>query len=83
MKLPHVVSASEYSPVIQAASRLQRLEKNMGLNSSIVDARCEMKIDIAGEPTIGTWYQIWEATLAIGSMCIRANNKGGKAIGLG
>lgn len=42
-----------------------------------------MIIDIAGEPTSGTWYQIWEATLAIGSMCIRANNKGGKAMGLG
>lgn len=55
----------------------------MRLNPPIVDARCEMFVDIAGRPTIGTWYQIWEATLALGSICIRGNKKGGRAKGLG
>lgn len=55
----------------------------MRLNSSIVDARCETIIDTAGKPTIGTWYQMWEAMMAIASMCLRAKNRGGKATGLG
>ncbi len=55
----------------------------MRLNSSKVDARCEATIDMAGKPTIGTWYEIWEAMVAIASMCIRAKDKGGKATGLG
>ena len=55
----------------------------MRLNSSTVDARCEMFVDMTGNPTIGTWYQIWEATLALGSICVRGNKKGGKATGLG
>ena len=55
----------------------------MRLNPSIVDARCEATVDTVGKPTIGTWYQIWEATVAIASMCMRVKNRGGKATGLG
>lgn len=55
----------------------------MRLNPSKVDARCEAIVDMSGKPTTGTWYQIWEATVAIASMCIRAKEKGGKATGLG
>ena len=55
----------------------------MELNFSTVDARCELFVDMTGNPTIGTWYQIWEATLALGSICIRGNKNGGKATGLG
>ena len=55
----------------------------MRLNPLIVDARCEATVDMAGEPTIGTWYQIWEAMVALASICMRGKDRGGKATGLG
>ena len=40
-------------------------------------------IDITGEPTGLSWYEIWEAVLALGSTCVRGKDKCGKATGLG
>lgn len=42
-----------------------------------------VNIDINGKATTVTWYEIWEAIMAISSMCVRAQEKGGKATGLG
>ncbi|KAL2055746.1 hypothetical protein ABVK25_003990 [Lepraria finkii] len=47
------------------------------------DARCIANIDIVGRPTMVAWYEIWEAILAIASLCVRGKGKGGKATGLG
>ena len=48
-----------------------------------MDARCQLKVDISGKSTSVTWYEIWEATVALSTMCVRAQDKGGKAFGLG
>ena len=82
VRLPYQLKASEYSPVRKSASRFHNLGKHE-IEFLTVDARCEMVIDMTGKPTIGTWYQIWEATLALGSVCMRGNEKGGRATGLG
>lgn len=50
---------------------------------AIGDGKCELKIDIDGGPTIISWYEIWEAVIALASVCTRYKNKGGKARGLG
>ena len=48
-----------------------------------VDARCMVVIDIKGKASTTSWYEIWEATLIVASMCIRGLGKGGKAINIG
>lgn len=47
------------------------------------DARCIANIDIVGRPTMVAWYEIWEAILAIATLCVRGKGKVGKATGLG
>ena len=42
-----------------------------------------MVLDIRGKATSISWYEIWEAVLAVASMCVRALGKGGKAINIG
>lgn len=48
-----------------------------------VDARCMVVIDIKGKASTTSWYEIWEATLTVASMCVRGLGKGGKAINIG
>ena len=40
-------------------------------------------IGISGKPTSITWYEIWEGVVAINTVCVRKNKKGGKAYRLG
>ncbi|CAF9924440.1 hypothetical protein IMSHALPRED_006196 [Imshaugia aleurites] len=49
----------------------------------IADGGCQLRIEIEGPPSIATWYELWEATTAITTMCTRFKEKGGKAKGLG
>ena len=42
-----------------------------------------MKIDITGEPTGLSWYEVWEAVVALAATCVRGKQKSGKATGLG
>lgn len=42
-----------------------------------------MVLDIRGKATCISWYEIWEAELAVVSMCVHALGKGGKAINIG
>ena len=42
-----------------------------------------LNIDIVGQATKLSWYEIWEATVALAAMCVRVKEKGGKASGLG
>lgn len=42
-----------------------------------------VKIDIAGKSTTVSWYDIWGGIMAVSTMCVRANEKGGKATRLG
>jgi hypothetical protein len=53
------------------------------LQSGTVDARCMVVIDIKGKASTISWYEIWEETLAVVSMCVRGLGKGGKAISIG
>lgn len=49
----------------------------------LVDARCAVLVDIKGKSTSVAWYEIWEAVIAVATMCVRAAGKGGKYHGLG
>lgn len=42
-----------------------------------------VKIDIKGQPTGLSWYEVWEAIVALSSICVRGKQKSGKATGLG
>lgn len=42
-----------------------------------------VKIDITGQPTGLSWYEVWEGVVALASGCVRGKQKGGKATGLG
>ena len=50
---------------------------------SKADRRCMVTIDIVGEPTGLSWYEVWEAVVALASTCVRGKEKCGKANGLG
>ncbi|CAF9927366.1 MAG: hypothetical protein ALECFALPRED_003692 [Alectoria fallacina] len=54
-----------------------------GLSTCIADRRCTVKIDITGQPTGLSWYEVWEAVVALASTCVRGRQKCGKATGLG
>ena len=47
------------------------------------DGRCMVKIDITGQPTGLSWYEVWEATVALTATCVRGKQQSGKATGLG
>ena len=42
-----------------------------------------VKVDIGGEPTGLTLYELWEAVVALTATCVRKRQKCGKATGLG
>lgn len=42
-----------------------------------------VKIDITGQPTGLSLYEVWEAVVALASTCVRGRQKCGKAAGLG
>lgn len=42
-----------------------------------------VKIDIMGQPTGLSWYEVWEAVVALAATCVRGRQKCGKATGLG
>ncbi len=42
-----------------------------------------VKIDITGQPTGLSWYEVWEAVVALAATCVRGKQKCGKATGLG
>lgn len=47
------------------------------------DGRCMIKIDITGQPTGLSWYEVWEAAVALTATCVRGKQQLGKATGLG
>ncbi len=63
--------------------RTAQLIFSLPFSSRIADRKCQLSIDIDGPATIALWYELWEATTAIATMCVRAKSKGGKAKGLG
>lgn len=42
-----------------------------------------LTIDVTGEPTGLSWYEVWEGAVALTSACVRGRQKCGKASGLG
>ena len=42
-----------------------------------------VKIDIRGQPTSLTLYEVWEAIVALTSTCVRGRQRSGKASSLG
>ena len=42
-----------------------------------------VKIDIQGQPTALTLYEVWEAIVALTSTCVRGRQQCGRASGLG
>ncbi|KAM0805897.1 hypothetical protein BDR22DRAFT_816768 [Usnea florida] len=60
-----------------------RVQVNLPMVYKAIDARCQLKVDISGKSTSVTWYEIWEATIALSTMCVRTQGKGGKAFGMG
>ena len=42
-----------------------------------------IKLDIKGDPTPLTLYEVWEAVVALTATCVRRSQKCGKASGLG
>ena len=40
-------------------------------------------VDIVGEPTPLSWYEVWEGVVALASTCVRGKGKCGKGSGLG
>ena len=52
------------------------------IDCATADARCMIEIGIQGKATTTSWYEIWEAVIAIVAMCVRAE-KGGKAYRIG
>lgn len=42
-----------------------------------------IKVDITGQPTGLSWYEVWEAAVALTATCVRGKQQPGKATGLG
>lgn len=61
----------------------QRVQVRLPITYKAADRRCMVKIDIAGQPTGLSWYEIWEGLVALASGCVRGKQKCGKATGLG
>lgn len=51
-------------------------------NMILADENCLMAIFSTGDSDFGYWYRMWEVTVAIFCMCVRAG-KGGSVRGLG
>ena len=49
----------------------------------IANRRCMVKIDIKGQPTALTLYEVWEAIVALTSTCVRGRQRCGIASSLG
>ena len=49
----------------------------------IADRRCMVRVDIKGQPTALTLYEVWEAIVALTSTCVRARQRCGIASSLG
>ncbi|MCJ1451984.1 hypothetical protein MMC28_002324 [Mycoblastus sanguinarius] len=45
--------------------------------------RCKVEVNKVGPSTTSTYYHLWEAVMAVGTMCLRSSQKGGKASGIG
>lgn len=61
----------------------QRVQVRLPVTYKAEDRRCMVKIDITGQPTGLSWYEVWEAVVALASTCVRGRQKCGKAAGLG
>lgn len=57
-------------------------ESPVMVDVSTADARCMIQIGIAGKSTTSSWYEIWEAMVAVVTICVR-NDKAGKAKSIG
>ncbi|KAL6716108.1 hypothetical protein ACLMJK_005674 [Lecanora helva] len=63
---------------------LENIDVGLPLTLESQDGRCELTIDIPQDAaTVSSWYEIWEETTAIASMCTRWRQKGGRSRGLG
>ena len=80
-EVPYIIAAGElhHAPTMFEEPGLLSLYPALLLG----DARCVAKIDMWGSATRVAWYEIWEAVLAIATVCVRAAGKGGKAFRLG
>lgn len=70
-------------PVTYKAGKNLRLLLHRACLLWIADRRCMVKIDITGQPTGLSWYEVWEAVVALASTCVRGRQKCGRAAGLG
>lgn len=60
-----------------------RVQIRLPINYKSADRRCMLTIDVTGEPTGLSWYEVWEGAVALTSACVRGRQKCGKASGLG
>ena len=79
VSLPRVLKASMYSPC-ECHVYVSLVVRS--IDHATADARCMIEIGIQGKATTTSWYEIWEAVMAIVAMCVRAD-KGGKAYRIG
>lgn len=70
-------------PITYKAGIVLHLLVRRACSICLADRRCMVKLDIAGQPTGLSWYEVWEAVVALGATCVRGRQKGGKATGLG
>ena len=70
-------------PITYKAGEILQLLVRRAYLHCIADGRCTVKIDITGQPTGLSWYEVWEAVVALASTCVRGRQKCGKATGLG
>lgn len=70
-------------PISYKAGKILPLLLCRARSSCIADRRCMVKIDITGQPTGLSWYEVWEAVVALASTCVRGRQNCGKATGLG
>lgn len=61
----------------------QRVQIRLPIAYKSADRKCMLRIDITGQPTGLSWYEVWEAAVALASTCVRGRQKCGKATGLG
>lgn len=70
-------------PLTYTAGKILLFSVSMSHLLYIADRRCMVKMDINGEPTGLSWYEVWEAVVAVASACVHERQKCGKATGLG
>ena len=70
-------------PITYTSGEISNLLVRVACLPFVADRRCMVKVDINGEPTGVTLYELWEAVVALAATCVRGRQKCGKATGLG